>query len=609
MKKSVFVFTLFFVLISLSFISAAEDTNENVQKAYACLKDKIDDRTCEKLSLEEKIFSLLAVGQCQQELIDESSSDDCWPSGDCDIKSTSQAVLALSNSGSNVNDAKDWLLSKKQTPSDMDWYLQIETDDIASCTVFYDSDDYIVNINEDKTLSGNGGPCLGVSPNGYWLEVSSSTTLGCYEKEFEISCNQDFLTNLLFTESGSSTIHVSGITSSASSGGVTSEKINSFCFSKGISCDYEGTLWASLALNSVNEETNSYLPYLIVKKDSQDDYLPESFLYTITNDADYQTSLLDKQKLNKYWQESGDRYYDTAVALLPFHNKDVAQKTNSKEWLLEDVQESNGCWDNGNVKNTAFLLYSIWPDTSFIGNGGETLDCESSDYYCSSGATCQDSGGTILDDYSGCSFPSKCCNVPPLEQTCSYLGGDICASDEVCVGGYSEDTADIGYGQICCVKGSCQTSGKTELTDCEIESGVCRSYDCFDDESESSASCDSGGETCCISKSVPPPKPIKWIVILLILIVIVVIGIVFREKLRRLWFKTKSGFRGGRSPSSRYGGPRRPGPPPAPLMGRGYPGEAISSRPLPSQVPRRKSPLKSQHEIDDVLKKLKEMGK
>lgn len=608
MRKRVLASVLIFVLmISISFVFAQDDETttdqEKVDEAYSCLREKIDDRTCSELSLEEKIFSLFAVNKCKSEIQDSKDADDCWPDNNCNIKSTAQAILALDNVGADTDDAEAWLLSQEAIPDNMDWYLQIESDEATQCTVFYNSNDYTVNINEDKTVSGNGGPCLSVSSNGYWFKVSSSQTFGCYEEEFEISCDRDFLTSLLFQKIGSSTIHVSETTTSAAAGGATIEEVNSFCFTTlAGSCNYEGSLWAALVLDFVGEEISSYMPYLITMAEESTNkrYLPESFLYFLTVDTTYRTSLLLDQKLNKYWQESGDKFYDTALALYPFQYEEPKEKIDSKEWLLEEgTQDRDGCWE-GNIRNTAFLLYSIWPEGVIApdngnGNGDGILDCGQAGYYCRSRLSCIGDGGNILDTYS-CSSPFVCCDTPESEETCLEIEGEICDSSEECWGGTEEITSDLDYREICCIGGGvCREKTEPVLSDCELINGICRSFDCYDDEKESSEDCDYSGDVCCIEKTITG-KSTVWIWILLVLIVLVVLGIIFKDQLRRFWFKAKGG---GRRPRPRP----RPGYPPAPLTG--HPERMAMPRGPPPRIPVRRP----RGEMDDVLKKLKEMGR
>ena len=626
MKKGVLAISLFIFLISFSFVAAENLTK--VGEAYSCLRDSIEDRGCDTLSSEERFFSLLALNKCEAEVLSDSVNNECWPSSSCNVKSTAQAILSLDSAGQNTDDAQTWLLNQKKIPIDMIWYLQVESTDPVSCSVDYDSSSYPFTIGENKKIDRNAGPCLTVSnDNPYWFRVSASSQLGCYEKEFIISCSPNnegsnsFLTTLLFTKENSPTIYVTKEVNTAPAGGDTIEKVNSFCFSTRASCDYEGSLWSALVLDSQGKDVSAFMPYLVAMAEDNPQYLPESFLYSLTADIDYRIKLLLKQKASSYWRESGDRFYDTALALLPFQNEDPVEKINSKEWLLSpNIQDENGCWE-GNIRNTAFVLNSIWPSLAprdlDDDNGGNdtTLDCINSGYYCTSSLSCDSYGGNILDPYS-CSGFSICCSVgpPPGDEFCSDRGGIVCSANKNCVDGIKDySVAGLGYNEVCCIAGTCEAGengrgGSGETFDCEVYEGVCRSSGCGDNEEESARYSCEFGDACCVEKlggdPEKAPKGLIWI--FLILIILAVLGILFSDRLRRMLFRFKSRGKSG----SGARGPRRPRPPeyPAPLMGppRRMP---MPQRFSPSSGQRPRPRLKSQGELDDVLKKLKDMGR
>jgi len=628
MKRGALLFIFTFLLL-ISFASISAENLTQVENAYTCLKDKIEDRTCQSLSPEERFFSYLSVRHCGAEILEDSVNNECWPSNGCLVKSTAQAVLALNEADQNTEEAETWLLSQKKIPNELTWYIQADSNSQSSCTATYNSQPYPFTIEEDKKITaGSLGSCLSVSDNGYWMEISNSNQLGCYEEDFLISCDESFLTNLLFKKTGSSTINVAQGTSTAPSGGTTEEKINSFCLSTGSSCNYEQSLWATLALDLTGNDVSLYLPYLIVMKDENPQSLSESFLYAITSNTNYQVELFAKQKPSndgKYWSESGDRFYDTAVALYPYQQQTLEEKTRSKEWLLSDgIQGESGCWQE-NIRNTAFLLYSIWPEYAPLGDdnninnppgngtsGNETtLDCIDAGKDCRSSINCLDDFGSILSDYE-CAYPNVCCSVPPEEESCSAdLGGIICDYDQECTNGIEEESQDLLYGETCCIGGTCEEEtipkydgGDSE--ECGDFGGTCRSFNCLDDESETGLySCSAGG-ICCIEgfESGTGNQSSLWIWILTILIIMVVIGIIFRDKLRRIFFGVKSRTgRPGSKPS--YGGPR---PPRRPMRPSSFMGGPNKKRPMPSRKPTSEPKLRSQKELDDVLSKLKKMG-
>ena len=597
MKRSVLFSILIIFLISMLFVYAlpgiiADEIDDKLNASYTCLENKVKDN-CNALSSEEKIFSLLAIEECREEVLADSADNECWPGSGCRIKTTAQAILALDKINVDVSSAAAWLLSQNTIPSGIDWYLEIESTGAAACTITYDGNSYSVSIGADKKINTRAGNCLRLSEApfaDYWLKISPD----CYNKEFDVSCNQSFLTTLLYKKSDSPVIYVSDKTSSASADGTTTEKVDFSCFRQGGTCDYEGSLWAAFVLNYLGEDISSYKPYLVTMAEDNPQYLPESFLYLIeSSDTNFRTILLSKQQSSKWWSVSGDKYYDTALALLAFQDESPQEKTNSRNWLL-NVRDSEGCWQ-GNIRNTAFILYSVWPEyftgTGVTEEGTDSLTCEDAGGYCIFETSCLDIGGSELSAYSfSCSGTKICCDKSPSSQTCSEIGGEICASDETC----SIPTVETLDTYDCCT-GYCESVGVSQ-SECESHGGTCRDS-CLSDEKENSDQCDYIGEVCCVAVTTgdDEDKSYWWIWVLLILIVLVVIGIIFRDKLRPVWLRMKSKFK------------RKP------KTGPGLALTKVSVRPVHRRVlphARRPAPArKPKSEVDDVLKKLKEIGK
>ena len=600
MKKKVLIVFLFLLTFSLIFISAQNETTGDMStRGYSCLEGKVKDK-CSSLSTEEKTFSLLAIGECKSELSADSSSNQCWPKSGCTIKATAQAILALSKSGTDTKQAEDWLISHNTTPSGMDWLLQIESNNITSCTITYGSATPVnITVNDDKTLSGNAGSCLTVY-NNYWFRVSQS----CYGQEFKVSCDKSFLTTLLYKKTTSDVIYVSGDTHTASAGGTTAETVSSFCFATSSLCDYEGSLWASIVLDYRGYDVSSYLPYIITMMDEPENrqYLPESFLYSLT--SNFRNELLLKQLPEGSWKVSDDKFYDTAVALLPFQAETITEKTTAINWL-GGVQGTDGCWNSGNTRDTAFILYSIWPRAI----SGVEVDegCEESGGYCMSQMSCSDIGGEILSSYTDCFGASICCSKKKTLASCSEQGGKICAGDEEC----SVSTVEASDTSICCV-GTCEIP-EVAISECEQQAGFCKTS-CTSREKEIAYSCPSP-DVCCVAKK---SSGVWIIVLLIILIILAVLGIIFRKQLRELfirfktWFKSK--FRKGKGKAA----PAGPGPRFPPTSSVRVPSGLVSRRIIPQQAqrpqapPARAAPVKQpakKTEFDEVLKRLKEIGK
>ena len=603
-KRTLLIFLSVAVLFSLALAISAQttETKSKVNDALSCLNNEIDD--CSSLSLEEKIFSALATGKCVNEIRDESNDDECWPSGSCNVRTTSLATLALSQSGINTEDAEEWLLDQEETPTGLIWYLQIDSPEATSCELSYGGSRYTVNIAEDKSLSSSAGTCLARAQSNYWLRVSDS----CYGTKFSITCDDQFTTTKLYQRQGIQTIYISenSKTSSGGDGGEIIEEFNSSCFGKG-SCDYESSLWATLVLDSVEEDVGSYLPYLITMKDipANSKYLPDAFLYGLTSSAEYREDLFQEQKSvnnQKYWdQNSGKgRYYDTALALLPFGGENPQAKLDTEDWLF-DTQEESGCWNSESVRDTAFVLYSVFD--SFLDSGSNNLiSCEAAGFYCMSGISCTQAGGSPLSGYY-CSS-GVCCDEELTFPTCGEQGGEICSSGETCNDGSVVDSSDISSGEVCCIGGTCiDKEPDTPINDCENSGGICKSA-CTSNEEEISETCAFSSDVCCVRRNNNQGN-FAWLWILSVLIVLVLLGIIFRDKIRKLFLKMTSKFKkkgGGRS-SGKFGPGRPPGRPPSTALRNMAP-----KRPIPQtqKSPRNKKPST---EINSVLSKLREMGK
>jgi hypothetical protein len=303
-----------------------------------------------------------------------------------------------------------------------------------------------------------------------------------YNKDIVITCDKSFITTLLFKDKDISTIHVSETVHSSSANGRTIEKVDSFCFSLDKKdCDYEGSLWAAFVLYSLDRDVSKFMPYLITmaNDDLNKKYLPETFLYFLT--GEFKNELLSKQKLGLYWEESGDKYYDTALALWPLYYESPLEKEDSKEWLLIN-QQNTGCWDNGNIKNTAFLLYSIWPKSppNVYAECSIDSDCPSI-----SGEIASCDYGVCNYDYIDCINNDGYCNNPSCtianDNDCEP-GENVCDSNSDCEIYASEDDP------YC-------SSDKTEVWK-NVSDWKCRSDVCVEEEIPEKVETCSANEEC-----------------------------------------------------------------------------------------------------------------
>ncbi len=495
MKKQVI---LFFVLIFLSLVfTQSTSAAGNVSLGYECLLDKVEGK-CLALTLEEEIFSLLSVGECKSDVVSKSKNNECWPSTNCNLKTTAQALIALEKTTFDTTKGENWLLSKKAIPTDITWYLQTESNEETSCSIEFTGGSFSFSIGEDKKIITSSGQCFTKAQDDYWLKIAGS----CHDKTFTISCDKGFSTNLIFQKDGSNVFYISGKLSSAPGGGSsTEEKITSSCFSSGSGCDYGGSLWAAFALTFLGREDDisSFIPYLITSAENNQQFIPDSFLYYITGSDEFKYSLLSKQKTvtggsstKGYWQASGsslgNRVYDTSVALFSLVGEEPQEKTRAKTWLL-DVQGANGCWEN-NIRNTAFVLASTWPEESPVqASCFDKADCDD-DEKCVTGICIPEDADCTLDRQ--CSNDKICVDYYCVE--CEYdddcNDGYACNDNNVCekIKECNDDSDCPNPGDVCSLAGYCISGGDSCINNADCSSGFCVNQTCVECVNETGCS-------------------------------------------------------------------------------------------------------------------------
>jgi len=563
-------------LVSSAFAQNATSSTDAVDKAYECLENQITERS---LSLKEATFGVLALGSkgdMVSRVEDDRSTDSCWPKGGCGIKESAQVALAYDRIGKDTSGVKEWLLKNNKTANELRWLLQIDiTSKLDSSCIINDGQrDNTINVLENAKLQGNPGPCLSIDNNGYMLRINQN----CLDNEFEISCDEDFVTSVLYQKTTGDTLFILPDAHSAASLGKTEEKVNSKCFRLESRCDYEGSLWAALALHKMGEDVSSYTPYLLAFADDNARYFPSSFLYILVGGEDHFNLVVQEQKQGKFWEIAGTRdgrYYDTSLAMMALADSGGAEVDAAKSYLLS-IQTDDGCWNNNNIRDTAFLLYGGWPRGATAVSGGTTTPLCESPLSCENAFECTSAGGTIQYNYDCSNAGESCCSIALQDQTCGEKGGLLCGTGETCDG-----TIGSASDGPCCFGNSCLPTQEDTCTD---NGGACRISCASDEEELFGETCTSSSEICCAEEE--GGSALIWIILLLILIALVVLGIIYRDKVKLYWhglnekFKKKPAKQPPR-PGARYPAPPgRPGLPQRPVMMQGRPMPMRPVRPV-----------------------------
>jgi len=587
-QKGVYLFLIVaFLFCSVLIIAqtAQETQSGEIDKAYTCFENELKDNCGGTKSTKQNAFNLLASAydsslqsDCRQAL-KEKLKTDCWgetETGSCNIKSTALATLALDYVGEDTDKYQDWLLTKKIKDTGLTWFLEIDANNKTACTI----NGATITLEDDKKISGNPPQGLVKAYNNYWFEIKD------LEKNYSISCDKDFVTALVYQKPGSSVYHISSQTQTASQFDTLTEKVNAYCFGTANICDYEGTLWATLTLAKIGEDTTPFLPYIVSMADKTDhkQYLPAAFIYILTTSDDYYDELISAQKSNSYWDESRNKFYDTALALFALSDLASDNGDRAKRYLIS-TQNTNGCWSS----DTAFILHAVWPKTSVASSGGgSSLSyCGDFGYFCTALGDCQTTDK--LDNFYCASSAQACCKVKPVQPTCAEKSGVICEVEQVCSGSdipASDTTA-------CCV-GDCIFADVQP--ECELQGYACR-LSCGDGQEEKvsySSSC-GFGDVCCATLPQESGSSFWIIVLLIILIILVVLAIVFRNQIKVWWIKR----------NDKRNQKKDVLPSPAPLPTRFVPPrfQNTFTRPQAGRKVGRDS------EFDETMRKLREMSK
>jgi len=506
------------------------------------------------------------------------------------VRDTALAVLALKHASEDTQPNEEWILAQNQTPTELIWFLQEDSNEETECHIGYASNDYTITVAENKKIDRNAGTCLTRAQSNFWLQV----TPDCYDEEFTIECDKDFIATLLYKNQHSSTIYVLDGTESSPAFGSIKLSIKSKCFGTN-SCDYEATAWAILALLQTGHNVEEFIPYVIAMAETNQAFLPEAFIYMLTNYDDYATQLITNQKLGNYWEAPSSAYnkfYDTSLALISLGSSSAEQVTKAKDWLLFS-QGSNGCWQNS-IRETAIVLWALAGRSGKTSTGSGVTTCAEADFFCIPTSDCPASED-VGNNYFCSSLSNTCCMTENIK-TCSEYFGEECNTDEVCTGNERKATDTNN-----CCTGQCVERQKEN--ECETNF-----YTCMDECSEfqepmSTYSCD-GLEVCCRTKTTQSDEEgwslWIWILIILILIVLVAIAYIKRDKLKLLLFRIKTKFKKDKGKKGPPPSRPRPGMPPRP----GFP-PIRRQQPIPQKRPIHHHKDKA---MSETFKKLKEMS-
>lgn len=491
---------IIFASIMFANVKGATQTLEEIEqikikKSYSWLESQSKSKW-NFLTTDQHVFSFLALKERLTEsdknaaltsLLSKSENKKCWPKSNCNTKETALSKIMLDSMQQDTTNISNWLLNQTIPTTGIDWYLQITSpySTKISCNILYSGETNKISIDEKNIISGTPGNCFEIS-SGYWLKLKQT----CSDYVFNVSCNDTSMANFLFKKG--TAWYVTSEIENLYSGDSREMKISSYCEKNSNNlCDYEATLWTaySFAKQGDSEKVKIFLPYLITFKEENKKYFPDAFLYALTENAEYEQNI-EKIKGNSpiilLNPSQYNEFYDSALAMVMTVNYGSRGILNSMKTQLLERQSTKGNWEisSGNSqRETALILLGFWPDFS------STTECEglgygcvsncsslgtSQLYACGSGKECcqitsvncadrfgicaATCGFNQVETSENCESGKRCCKNYGQAYCTSEIKGNICTSDQKCVGidGEIKELVVSKDTNYCCV-GNCSS--------------------------------------------------------------------------------------------------------------------------------------------------------
>ncbi|QQG39253.1 MAG: hypothetical protein HYS32_02250 [Candidatus Woesearchaeota archaeon] len=491
----------------------------NSKAANGSWSDKVFDTALSVIALQEAGLTVNAEAGANW-LLTQQDPEGCFPKGNCQVRETAFALLALDATNKDTAKVIKWLVQDAQTPTPTigKWWLQIASTASGSCTISYIESNITfsqnISLDNQKVTNCNNQP---------WLDLraclSNNPLARNPSMEFDVSCNSlpgSPILSLIFNRVDAYYIVQEEHKSTALI------DVDSGCWgnTKRSSCDYETTLYVAYALNKVGA-----IPSAIIWL--RDNYqssvvLHNSFLALTTKRSSYVTELVKLQQETGSWNNN---IYQTAFSILALDGTDKQDQRSKAIGWLKSQQKSDGSW-NQNVVDTALALFS--------GFSTETVSC--GDGFCDSGedttcpTDCKVSGtrGTTEqcannDDDDGDSFID--CDDPDCSDNPS------CGQQEICDDSLDNDDDSA----IDCDDNDCRfdllCGGETEICNDGLDNDEDSFVDCDDDDCDLDATCISAEEE---------GGGLGWLIFLIILLLIITSLFVFYKKNPEKFKKTFS---------------------------------------------------------------------
>ena len=249
-------------------------------------------------------------------LLNNQDPTGCYLKDNCNIRDTSFALITLNKFNQNYIKTKNWLKDASNNFELGIWNLKLEG--VSSCDNIQLNGVYNLNVNDN---------------------------------EIKINCNSQVNFKLTHSYLGNSYTIKEYIGNSFN---YTIDDSGCYGIKYKEKCDYINTLYASWALNEINEE----FPEEYLKNNKLDNRtIDHGFGYLLYND-NYDKDWLLNNYLNGYWS-----YYSASISQEPdYFVSAIVTYALKEEFLFEESKNYLNDKTNENILDSAIILYLLFDD-------------------------------------------------------------------------------------------------------------------------------------------------------------------------------------------------------------------------------------------------------
>lgn len=337
--------------------------------------NNVDERTISTIALiQSPPVDILQMRGFVESLRDsEDKTNGCWPVGNCNVKDTALATLALSLSGQNVAKEVAWL-QKARIPgvSGGEWQvvLKASSSNNGTCLISSKGANKSYDLLDDKIKQTKGGYTAGQYYIG--LNELSASLKSSVQPQLDISCDPSLnpIVTLIY-KPNPNTFFIQR----SDSGANLQIKVANACFGTQATvatCNYESTAyatWVLLEIGAITQDssltldnigTHIYLESQAINKNKDPIALGLLNRILIKSGSAAPSFISDLAKLQSPKDGSwNNEIIATSIGSFGLTNSNKADAVLKANTYLVEKVGKDGSWANGNIVATSWALIAL----------------------------------------------------------------------------------------------------------------------------------------------------------------------------------------------------------------------------------------------------------